>query len=82
MDRKVTATKKDRNGNIIALCNKGQSWSPRRKADVIKDILNNKTSYYVHEADRRAYVRIVSGNALQTTPDATSNNNLDKLPEA
>jgi hypothetical protein len=53
MDRKVTATKRDRNGNIIALCNRGQSWSPRRIADVIKDILNNKSSYYVHDVDRR-----------------------------
>jgi len=82
MDRKVTATKKDRDGNIIALCNRGQSWSPRRIADVIKDILNNKRSYYVHEADRRSYVRVISGNALQTTSDVTSSNSLHKLPDA
>jgi hypothetical protein len=28
MDRKVTAIKKDRKGNIVALCNAGQRWSP------------------------------------------------------
>jgi len=80
MDRRVRATKKDREGNIIALCCAGQSWSPRRKADVIKDIVNSKRSYYVQEEGRRTYVRIVAG-VLQTTPDVSSNNNLSRLPE-
>jgi hypothetical protein len=80
MDRRVKATKKDRNGNIVALCNPGESWSPRRKADIIKDISANKRSYYVEEAARRVYVRIVAGDSLQTTNDASSLNNLEKLP--
>jgi len=81
MDRRVRATKKDRSGNIIALCNAGENWSPRRRADIVKDIKTNKQSYYVEEARRRTYVRIVSGDLLQTTPDATNSNNLDRLPE-
>jgi hypothetical protein len=79
MDRRVKSTKKDRNGNIIALCNAGESWSPRRKADIIKDITGNKRSYYVEEAARRVYIR-VSGDSLQTTSDASSVNHLEKLP--
>jgi hypothetical protein len=79
MDRRVRSTKKDKNGNIIALCNAGESWSPRRKADIIKDIGSNKRSYYVEEAARRVYVR-VTGDSLQTTPDASSVNHLEKLP--
>ena len=81
MDRRVRATKKDENGNIVALCNSGQSWSPRQKADVIRDIQSNRRSYYVEEAPRRTYVRVVSGGSLQTTPDERNSNNLNKLPE-
>jgi hypothetical protein len=81
MDRRVRATKKDRDGNIIALCNPGEKWSPRRVADVIRDIQSNKKSYYVEEVPRRRYLRIVSGGSLQTTADETSNNSLEKLPK-
>jgi hypothetical protein len=80
MDRRVKSIRKDRSGNIVALCNPDEKWSPRRKSDVIADIKGNKRSYYVHEADRRSYVRIVSGDVLQTTSDATSRNNLGNLP--
>ena len=81
MDRRVRATKKDRDGNIVALCNPDEAWSPRGKADVIKDIKSNKKSYYVEEVPRRTYVRIVSGNSLQTTLDESSSNNLNRLPQ-
>ena len=80
MDRRVMATKRDRSGNIVALCNPGQSWSPRRKADVIKDINSSKKSYYVQELTQRRYVRVVGPDALMTTDDATSKNSLDNLP--
>ncbi len=80
MDRRVKATKRDRSGNIIALCNPGQNWSPRRTADVIQDINSWRRSYYVEELPRRRYVRVVDGHALQTTDDTKSKNNLDNLP--
>jgi hypothetical protein len=79
MDRRVTATKTDRNGNITALCNAGQSWSPRRTEDVLRDINAGKKSYYVQEQTKRSYVRAVSGE-LQTTEDATDKNHLAQLP--
>lgn len=81
MDRRVRAIKRDRRGNIIALCNPGESWSPRRKADVIKDIASNRLSYYVKELERPAYLRILDG-ALESTKDATSPNSLENLPIA
>ncbi len=80
MDRRVKATQKDKNGNIIALCNPGETWSPLSKRDVLKDIKGAKRSYYVHELPQKAYVRVVSGNSLQTTADKSSSNNLDNLP--
>ena len=80
MDRRVRATKRDRAGNIIALCNPGQTWSPRRTADVIQDINSWRRSYYVQELTQRRYVRVVDRGTLQTTDDTTSKNNLDNLP--
>ena len=80
MDRRVTAIKKDRFGNIAALCNPGESWSPRRITDVAKDISTNERSYYVQDSGRRVYVKLVSGGTLQTTKDAASGHSLGNLP--
>ena len=79
MDRRVTRTKKGRDGNIVALCNPGQAWSPRKTSDVIKDIGANKQSYYVQQAEKRTYVRLREG-ALETTSDTTNENHLGALP--
>ena len=82
MDRKVTATKRDRKGNIVALCNAGQRWSPRKTQDVLRDIRAGRKSYYVQELRQRVYVRALTGGRLETTADVTSRNNLDKLPSS
>lgn len=79
MDRKVTATKRDRNGNITALCNAQQSWSPRRTEDVLRDIHCGRKSYYVQERAKRCYVRAVDGE-LETTSDPSDRNHLGLLP--
>ena len=77
MDRLIKATKKDRNGNIISLCNPGQSWSPRRTQDVVRDINSGRQSYYVQEQDRRSYLRSISG-VLRAGPD--DDDTLTRLP--
>ena len=82
MDRRVRSVKRDRSGSIVALCNSEARWSPRRKADVIRDIVENKKSYYVQERERRAYVRVVDGDKLQTTRDESNANCLKNLAEA
>lgn len=83
-ERRVRATGKDRDGDITSLCNAGQSWSPRSRADAIADIEANSHSYYVEEAGYRSEVSVVTTNGrkhLQTYADATSKNNLDNLPD-
>jgi hypothetical protein len=80
MDRRVRAVKKDRKGNIIALCNAGESWSPRRTADVVKDIKHNERSYYIQEVGRRSYIRLHDKGVLQTKQDAATENSLSNLP--
>jgi hypothetical protein len=82
MDRKVTSTKKDRKGNIVALCNAGQRWSPRRAQDVLEDIRAGRKSYYVQELANRVYVRALSGDRLETTSDVNSQNSLGRLPNS
>ncbi len=47
--RRVTATGKDRDGDITKLCNGGMSWSPRSKASAIDDIESKLHSYYVED---------------------------------
>jgi hypothetical protein len=79
MDRRITAVKKDRQGNIVALCNPSESWSPRKAIDVMKDIGSGMKSYYVQQLPKRTYLRLISGN-LQTTKDATNGNSLTNLP--
>ena len=80
MDRRIKATRKDKNGNIVALCNPGESWSPRSVKEVFDEIKNAKRSYYVQELPKRSYLHAVSGGALKTTDDHSSSNHLDNLP--
>lgn len=82
-NRQVTRTRKDRNGDITALCQPGKYWSPRAKRDAIRDIERGRNSYYVQQNGRRVEIHVVegrNGKYLRTDPDKTSANNLDDLP--
>ena len=83
-DRDVTQTRKDRDGDILALCLPGAYWSPRYKADAIKDIETGENRYSVPWRDgTRTAIRVVNGPTgkyLRTDKDSTPKNNLDDLP--
>lgn len=83
--RKVTKSRKDSDGDITALCNSGEIWSPRSKRDAIDDIESDRHSYYVDVPGTGAVdIRVVrgsNGKYLRTDPDRTSRNNLDDLPD-
>ncbi|PWK52819.1 DUF3892 domain-containing protein [Pleionea mediterranea] len=82
-DRAVTSTGKDRDGDILSLCNTGHLWSPRSKSDAIYDIENGIHSYYVPWQSGRTEIHVVEGSNgkyLRTDRDNTSKNNLDDLP--
>ena len=84
IERQVTATRKDDDGDIIALCNDEKWWSPRSKANAIKDIENDDYEYYVKTGNVKTDIHVVdgpSGKYLRTNPDDTDNNNLDDLPD-
>lgn len=83
-DRKITATGKDTDGDITKLCTGGEWWSPRLKADAVRDIETKAHSYYVDRAGYRTDVHVVERGGkkhLRTDADTSSQNNLDNLPD-
>lgn len=83
--RYVYKTGKNSQGDITKLCNDGQVWSPRMKADAITDIDNGIHEYWVPWANSpETKIRVVNGTTgkyLRTDRDQTSKNNLDDLPD-
>jgi len=83
-DRQVRQTRKESTGDITALCNPHEYWSPRQRADAIQDIEDKIHTYYVLWPDgKRTEIRVVSGangKYLRTDRDTTTRNNLDDLP--
>jgi len=83
--RDVTRTRKDRDGDIIALCNPNHSWSPRSKSLAISDIESGGYRYFVPWSDgQRTEIRVVNGpngKYLRTDRDSTPHNNLADLPD-
>ena len=83
-DRAVRRTGKATDGDITSLCDTGQSWSPRQKADAIADIENGLHTYHVPWTTGRTEIRVVmgaTGKYLRTDSDSTTRNNLDDLPD-
>lgn len=83
-DRAVRKTRKNHEGDITALCNDGDFWSPRFKADAIADIESGAHTYHVPWSSGRTEIRVVqgaTGKYLRTDRDDTARNNLDDLPD-
>lgn len=83
-DRAVRKTGKNIQGDITSLCDDGAAWSPRLKADAIRDIELGVHSYHVPWTTGRTEIRVVhgaTGKYLRTDRDATERNNLDELPD-
>lgn len=82
-DRAVVASRKDWDGDITALCNPAEYWSPRLKRDAISDIEMGIHRYYVSWPEGHTWIRVVNGPTgkyLRTDRDNTSRNNLADLP--
>lgn len=83
-DRRVTHSGKNRDGDITAIGQPGEAWSPRQKADAIRDINSGLHTYHVRWPERRTEIRVVQGSSgpyLRTDRDGTIRNNLDDLPD-
>lgn len=83
--RAVTQSGKDDQGDITALCNPSEWWSPRQKDDAISDIELKTHSYYVPWSDgTKTDIHVANGPTgkyLRTDKDSTTRNNLDDLPD-
>lgn len=83
-DRAVYKTGKNDEGDILSLCQDGEAWSPRYKADAIADIESSAHSYYVPWKSGRTEIHVAkgqSGKYLRTDRDDTERNNLDDLAD-
>jgi hypothetical protein len=83
-DRAVRKTGKDQSGDITSLCDDSAAWSPRPKADAIRDIEAGAHTYYVPWTSGRTEIRVANGATgkyLRTDRDSTTKNNLDDLPD-
>ena len=83
--RQVFAARKNVEGDITALCNSNETWSPRYKNDAISDIEIGEHSYFVSISGIKVNIRVlddpIKGKYLRTDPDQTNRNNLDMLPD-
>lgn len=79
-DRNVTNSRKDRDGDITALCNPGEWWSPALRAQAIRDIEAGTHTYWVRGRTRVVVVNGPRGKYLRTVANSNPNDNLDNLP--
>jgi len=83
-NRRVTGCIKNKDGDILALCNPFEDWSFRSKKEVITDIENDIHNYYVFNSGEKVNILVVNGTSekhLRTDPDDTTRNILADLPE-
>lgn len=85
IERRVTKIKKNKEGDIVALCNGGSYWSPRNLNDIIKDIEVYKFQYYVQwKTGKITKVELINGpngKYLRTKLGQANKNDLFQLPE-
>ena len=84
MDRAVTQSGKDADGDIIRLCNPNGYWSPVSKERAILDIEAGTHTYHVPWKTGRTEIHVVQGpygKYLRTDRDNTPRNNLGDLPD-
>jgi hypothetical protein len=85
IERRVTRIKKNKEGDIVALCNTGSYWSPRNLINVISDIEVFKFKYYVQwENGEISDVELINGpngKYLRTKKHKSNKNDLYCLPE-
>lgn len=83
-ERLVRQSKKGSTGEILVICNHGETWSPRYKYDIIDDIENNLHTYFMIMDGKRIQIKVLNdktGKHLVTDPETTIKNNLLDLPD-
>jgi hypothetical protein len=85
IERRITKIKKNKEGDIVALCNGSSYWSPRYLPDVIMDIEIRKFRYYAQwgngETTNIELIDGPNGKYLRTKLTKANKNDLFELPE-
>lgn len=83
-DRLVIKTRKGYDGDILALCNPDESWSPRFKHEAIQDIETKLHNYFVEVEKEQVNISVVlikGSKHLITDKRKTLTNNLEQLKD-
>ena len=84
IDREVTHISKDKDGDLTALCNPNELWSPKLKSMAILEIEYNTHRYFITVGDKEVDIHVVNdrlnGKFLKMNSNASTGNNLDDLP--
>jgi hypothetical protein len=85
IERRVTHSRKDKDGDIVALCNSFENWSPRYKAVAIQDIESGSIRYYIQDSNGTkiniCVVKGFLGKYLRTILNGPSLYKLKNLPD-
>jgi len=83
-NRRVTRCIKNKDGDILALCNPYEDWLFRTKKNAIDDIENDFHNYYVFNTGEKVDIFVVNGTTekyLRSDPAKTETNILADLDE-
>jgi hypothetical protein len=83
-DREVTLVLKTRSGDILALCNPEEDWTPKSKKSAIYEIENGIHRYYIKIENREIAICIdtlLKGKFLIARDDGSDENFLLTLSE-
>lgn len=82
-ERIITSIRVDHDGNIVALCNENERWSPLKSKEVLYDLEKDLHGYHVDWGYGHSPITVTlgpMGKYLRVDRDCSSRNNLYDLP--
>jgi hypothetical protein len=84
--REVTKTIKNQFGEVVALCNDAELWSPKLRSIAIPEIELKINRYYVKQDENEVEIQIINGSGnkkvLIANADQENKNLLMELPDS
>lgn len=83
IERRITNTRINKDGKIVAVCNPSEWWSPRDVFEVINDIEQSFYVYYIQTEEQKLELKVANGTSekyLRTNSKLVADNLLEKLP--
>jgi len=84
-NREVTKTIKNQYGEVVALCNDAELWSPKLRSIAIPEIELNINRYYVKSGNNEVEVQVKNGDGIKkvliTDPSIIDSDLLQNLPD-